>query len=112
MIRWLLRIALRWDPRRPSDVSVASRTTHSSLTHDDDLARRVATHGPEAVELELRRFAADARSRCVAPLLTSILTDKREPTVVRQRAFGRILTELANARPGRFPDHGEVSDAV
>jgi hypothetical protein len=93
-------------------VSVSSRTTHSSLTHYDDLARRVATHGPEAVELELRRFVADARSRCVSPLLTSILTDKREPTVVRQRAFGRILTELANARPCRSPDHGEVSDAV
>jgi hypothetical protein len=59
-----------------------------------DLADRVATQGPAAVEGELRGFLRDARRRNVTPVLVAILADASRPDVARQRAFGRIHAEL------------------
>ncbi len=58
------------------------------------LADRLATHGPAALQSELRRLIRDARRHGVTPLLVTILADPAQPDVARQRAFGRILAEL------------------
>lgn len=68
-----------------------------------DLADRLASLGPAAVEEELSRFIEHARERGVTPLLLSILTDRAEPDIVRQRAFGRIVAELESLRRTRRP---------
>jgi cytochrome P450 len=64
-----------------------------------DLARRLAAHGPVPYEHELADFIAHARRLGAKPLLLSILADTREPDVVRERAFGRILAWLTDPGP-------------
>jgi hypothetical protein len=59
-----------------------------------DLAERVASQGPAAVETELRRFIREARMRHATPLLVAILADPAQPEVARQRAFGRLCAEI------------------
>jgi hypothetical protein len=65
-----------------------------------DLAHKLASHRPAAVDGELSRFIEQARRRSATPLLLSILADADEPDVVRQRAFGRIVTELKSPPQG------------
>ena len=78
-----------------SVVLVAGLAPHTTMQPGDaDLASRVATQGPGAVEPELRHFIRDARRRHAMPLLVAILADPSQPDVARQRAFGRILAEL------------------
>ena len=78
-----------------SVVLVAGLAPHTTMQPGDaDLAERVATQGPGAVELELRHFIRDARRRHATPLLVAILADPSQPDVARQRAFGRIRAEL------------------
>ena len=68
-----------------------------------ELAERLATHGPAALDSELGRLIRDARRHGVTPLLVTILVDPTQPDVARQRAFGRILAELE--RPRETPPH-------
>ena len=65
---------------------------------DAELTERMATDGPAGVDIQLRLFVRDARRRNVNPLLLDILTDHSQPDVARQRAYGRILTELGRDR--------------
>ena len=58
----------------------------------------MATGGPAGVDIQLRRFVRHARRRNVNPLLIDILADHHQPDVARQRAYGRILTELGRDR--------------
>jgi hypothetical protein len=53
---------------------------------------------PAAVENELARFVRHATAAGATPLLVKILSDNREPDIVRQRAFGRIAAELDRPR--------------
>jgi hypothetical protein len=89
-------------------------TLHDQHTTDhtefEDLAHRLAANGPAAVEHELRRFLGQARERGATPLLVAILADADEPDIVRQRAFGRILTELQG--PQRSRGDGDVLSAA
>jgi hypothetical protein len=63
-----------------------------------DLADRLATHGPRAVEGELVRLVEHARRHRVTPVLLTILADPDQPDVARERAFGRIVAALEAAR--------------
>ena len=63
-----------------------------------ELAERVATHGPAAVEPELRRFVREARRHNATLLLVAILADPNQPEVARQRAFGQLHAELERFR--------------
>ena len=63
-----------------------------------DLAERVATLGPAAVEPELQRFIREARRHNATLMLVAILADRTQPEVVRQRAFGRLHAELEQFR--------------
>jgi hypothetical protein len=69
---------------------------HSQPVPYAELADRLATQGPAALQRELRRLIRDARRRGVTPLLVTILADPGQPDVARQRAFGRILAELGH----------------
>jgi hypothetical protein len=73
------------------------------------LADRVATDGPAALEHELRRLIRDARRHRVTPLLVTILADRSQPDIARQRAFGRVLAELACAHDTR-PHQAHTED--
>jgi hypothetical protein len=72
-----------------------------------DLAGRLAQHGAAALEAELARFVDRARALGASPVLLSILADRDQPDVARQRAWGRMALEIA-ARQGhtvaRAPD--------
>jgi hypothetical protein len=68
-----------------------------------DLADRLATHGPRAVDRELARLVEHARRHPVTPVLLTILADRDQPDVARERAFGRIVVELEAA--GRSTTH-------
>jgi hypothetical protein len=77
-----------------------------------ELADRLATHGPAALEGALRRLIRDARCHGVTPLLVTILADPAECDVARQRAFGLIVGELERRRKTRaYPAH-TASDAA
>lgn len=56
----------------------------------DELAHRLAELGPEAVERELAELADAAACEGVDPVLTSVIRDRHEPSVVRQRAFAKV----------------------
>ena len=63
-----------------------------------DLAGRLAQNGAAALEAELARFVDRARTLGASPVLLSILADREQPDVARQRAFGRIVTIAARQR--------------
>lgn len=85
--------------RAPRNSTVlAHGADQSRSVRYDDLADRLATHGPSPLHGELRDLIRDARRRGVTPLLVTILADPTQPDVARQRAFGRILAELARPR--------------
>ncbi len=108
------RIA-RWSRRRrPSDAPSAPPTTKASprCTNPDEFASQLACDGPNALEPELRRFVDSALRRGASPLLASTLADRTEPAVVRQRAFGRLLTELTDGQGCPSYEHSEVPGAA
>jgi hypothetical protein len=94
--------ANRWHRRSGNTADNVERPSRRSATLDE-LAERVATQGPGAVELELRQFIRYATARGVTHVLLSVLADPRQPDVARQRAFGRIHVELERspAKPTR-----------
>ena len=77
-----------------------------------ELAERLATRGPAALQGELRRLIRDARRHGVTPLLVTILLDPDQSEVARQRAFGRILTELERPHESRLPSGHPANDAA
>jgi GNAT superfamily N-acetyltransferase len=60
-----------------------------------DLAFQLAESGPTGVEDELARFVRAARRYGVDPLLGSIVLDRGESSVTRQRAFGTLHQQVA-----------------
>jgi hypothetical protein len=107
-----VRAAAHEDRRAIPQVGSAGRARQPPAAHPGrsiaaqfrgfaDLADRLASLGPAAVEEELSRFIEHARERGVTPLLLSILADGAEPDIVRQRAFGRIVAELESLRRTR-----------
>jgi hypothetical protein len=77
-----------------------------------ELADRVATHGPAALQSELRSLIRDTRRHGVAPPLVTILVDPAQPDVARQRAFGRILVELERPHETRPHPAHTANDAA
>ena len=107
------RIARKWRHRRSSDALSAPPAIASRRCFDlDELASKLAADGPETVEPELRRFVDHSPRLSAFPLLVSILADRTEPAVVRQRAFGRILTELADSQRHPITESHEASNAA
>jgi hypothetical protein len=86
----------------------------SPTVHRDDaeLAEGVASVGPAAGEGELLRLIGEARRRNATPLLVAILADPTEPEVARQRAFGRIHTELGLTHRSGVPTVPRDDDAA
>ena len=76
------------------------------------LAEGIATRGPAALQSELRPLIRDARRHGVTPLLVTILLDADQSDVARQRAFGRILTELERPHESRLPSGHPANDAA
>ena len=63
----------------------------------DDLAARVAEHGVTAHWPEVTAVAAAATRAGAPSVVIAVLTDPTEPSVARQRAFGRALAAIAAA---------------
>lgn len=60
-----------------------------------DLAVEFATSGSGRIEAELVRFVDAAQRLGADALLGSIVLDRSEPDVVRQRAFGAMHRQVA-----------------
>jgi hypothetical protein len=67
----------------------------SVLAVAEDLAYDVAERGPARVESELVRFVHAAQRHGADVLLGSIVLDRSEPEVTRQRAFGAMHHQVA-----------------
>jgi hypothetical protein len=81
----------RTAPRR----SVVDRTPDWA----DVAAHRVAADGVAGHEALVADVARHARRAGAPDVLTSVLADRRQPVVARERALGKVLAWLA--RPGR-----------
>lgn len=60
----------------------------------DDLAHRIAEHGPEAAIDELAELAVTARAVGLPGPVVDLLLDPHAPVVVRERAFARVAGAL------------------
>lgn len=56
----------------------------------DDLAHRLAERGIDSAEAEIARLANRLRCAGIGGVLLDVLSDRRQPEVARQRAFGRL----------------------
>ena len=97
--RLRLRIGHRQWRSRTARTGVASQPIPLG-----DLAGRLAQNGAAALEAELARFVDHARTLGASPVLLSILADREQPDVARQRAFGRIVTEIATRQRHTVPE--------
>jgi len=89
-----VRHALAKSARRTKPDAAANRQSDQRTGH---LAHDLATLGPRAVELNLARYARDARDVGAAPLPLAILTDPSMPDVVRQRAYAHVVASLQHS---------------
>jgi hypothetical protein len=99
-------------PDRWSVPRFAAREQPQERVDLDDLAYRLASSRPIAMDAELARFIRHAVAEGASPLLVAILSDERQPDVVRQRAFGRIACDLASPRHPRFHGAHDVPRAA
>lgn len=60
------------------------------------LGLAIAADGIEAHEDAARMLVAAASRKGLPAILTQILADRREPSVARQRAFGRLALALTD----------------
>lgn len=86
-------------PRRGnSGVGLRARldpATSSLGAPASDLAFELAEFGPTKIQDELVRFVRAAQRYGADPLLVSIILDRSEPDVTRQRAFGMVHFQVA-----------------
>lgn len=74
----------------------------------EELAARFAAEGSRPIRDELARFVAVATARGASPTLLAIVASDDQPDVVRQRAFGQLVVELAGqARGATDEGHGK-----
>ena len=104
--RLRLRIGHRQWRSRTARTGVASQPIPLG-----DLAGRLAQNGAAALEAELARFVDHARTLGASPVLLSILEDREQPDVARQRAFGRIVTEIAARQRHTVPREPDLDAA-
>jgi hypothetical protein len=71
------------------------------------LAERIADLGPSSLEVEVRALVRAAQRAGIEGTLLDVLADRRQPDIVRQRAFGRIVRRLAR-RPEPASSQSEV----
>ncbi len=80
----------------------APRHSHSTTARDeiDSLATTIVRSGVAAVDpIALALLARQARSAGASAVLVDVLLGAHEPTVARERAFGRIASHLLRSRP-------------
>jgi len=109
---WRVRIARRWQHLRTATPRPAPATPMVPPTAFDDLAAKLGSNGPTAIDDELTRFVTFAAARGATQSLLSILADESQPAPARQRAFGRITVELADPRldtAHRVPDKSDAA---
>jgi hypothetical protein len=107
---WLRRLA----SRRPrfSRTPAAEPAAVVSMPHPfDELASQLAANGPAATHDDLTRFVELAAASGATPSLLSVLADRHQPDVARQRAFGRLAVELATSMSDSAPRSSQ-SDAA
>lgn len=80
-------------PVRPTPAAPARKELDAALLIQ--LGFAVDRDGIGAHEDAAQLLVDAATRRGVRPILTEILADRREPTVARQRAFGRLAMALA-----------------
>lgn len=61
------------------------------------LAADIDRFGLGAVEAEVTALAEQARDAGVSPIALAVLTDRSEPEIARERAFGLVAAQLAQA---------------
>ncbi|MFN0025558.1 MAG: hypothetical protein ACKV2O_00040 [Acidimicrobiales bacterium] len=70
-----------------------------------DLAHAIATDGIARHEVSVAAFTRWARSvgaaALTSPTVLAVLVDRSQPTVARERAFGRVTQDLAQRTPAR-----------
>ena len=87
----------------PCDLLVYERVLSAASFGAADLAFRMAEAGPSGIEDEVTRFVRAAQRYGVDPLLGSIVLDRAEPSVTRQRAFGTLHQQVARLTEGPRP---------
>ena len=65
------------------------------------LGRQLVQRGIPSVDGQVRALARRARELHVAGVWSGVLVDRKEPEVVRLRAFSRVVTELGALTPAR-----------
>lgn len=63
----------------------------------DHLAADIDRFGLGAVEAEVTVLAEQARDAGVSPIALAVLTDRSEPEIARERAFGLVAAQLTQA---------------
>jgi hypothetical protein len=63
----------------------------------DGLAADIDRFGLGAVEAEVTALAEQAREAGISPIALAVLTDRSEPEIARERAFGLVATQLTQA---------------
>jgi hypothetical protein len=61
----------------------------------EELAIELAESGPARIEAELERFVQAAQRHGADAMLGSVVLDRKQPDVVRQRAFGSLHRQVA-----------------
>ena len=74
---------------------VRDRDAGSLLAAAEELAFELAESGPARIEDELERFVRAAQRHGADAMLGSVVLDRRQPDVVRQRAFGAVHRQVA-----------------
>ena len=63
----------------------------------DSLAADIDRFGLGAVEAEVTALAEQARDAGASPIALAVLTDRSEPEIARERAFGLVAAQLTRA---------------
>jgi hypothetical protein len=82
-------------PARPVGADPARPASATGWRAWDEAAWAIATDGITAHEQAVTELLAAARSAGVCSVLVDVLADPAEPTVARERAFGRVAAAIA-----------------
>jgi hypothetical protein len=105
---WLRHVASRRPRLSRTPSAKPAVVTSTTPRHPfDDLASELAANGPAATRDDLTRFVELAAASGATPSLLSVLADRDQPDVARQRAFGRLAVELAAPMSDSVPRSGE-----
>jgi hypothetical protein len=86
--------------------SAVTSAVTSAATFDsylDNLGFLIARGGIAGFESDISRLVVHLRATGLCGPLTDVLDDRHAPAVARERAFGRLMVQLADAPAQREP---------